>query len=217
MKKYISLSLILVMSFLIGGLKVNAEEATTTSSNSGTSYGSIQERKEAIKAERERIMSQREESKEKIEKLKESLRMESDQAKAKLKNDRLTNRQNVLKRFDQILNIVEINTQRVNNLITKAEGLKIDTTKAKDNLLAVETKLKTAETKTSEISALLAISTNEITAEQKAKLQTLKKDFQNSIKEAHELLKNTVKDLKGEVKSKTPEKVQDFARPMEDN
>ena len=69
-------------------------------------------------------------------------------------------------------------------------------------MATAETKLNDAKTKIIDANALLAVSVDKLSEENKAKLKTLAKDIQSLIKEAHKALNDSIKSLKDAVKIK---------------
>lgn len=156
-------------------------------------------------AKREEIKKQietiREEAKTKMEALRESIKNEKDVEKAKIKELRINGRENALQRFDAAVIRISDLKDRVNTQITKLEAKGINVTNAKVFVATAETKLTNAKNKIAEINALLALSINELTPENKTKLRTLAQETQTLIVEAHGALGDAIKSLKEEIKA----------------
>lgn len=224
-KKYLSFTMILVMALSVGVFYANAEDSNGTPEATTTSYTpSVKEKREAIKTEREAVRNEieskknelatkreevknkieaiRETSKTKMEQMREALKLEKDKVKAKIKEDRINNREQALKRFDNAIETISKNKERTNAHIVKVKALGVDTTSAETTLATVDLKLTEAKSKVAEMNTLLSTSVNEINKEQKDKLRTLTKETQTLIKDAHNSIKNAVKSLKDAIKAK---------------
>jgi hypothetical protein len=133
--------------------------------------------------------------------LKAGLKNEKNKAKAKIKELRITGREQALMRFDAA--VVRINDlkDKVNAEIVKLDASGIDTTDAKNFVATAETKLATAQSNIAQASTLLSGSTNQLSAANKTQLQTLAKDTQTLIVDAHQALNDAVNSLKDAVKA----------------
>lgn len=155
-----------------------------------------------IEAKQKENENAREQAKQKMEDLKAEIKNEKDQVKAKEKEDRITGRENALEKFDNAVERISELKDRVNAAIVALEAKGVVTTDAKTFALTADTKLTNAKIKIVEAHALLVVSINELTPENKASLITLAQDIQTLIKDAHLALNNAVKSLKDAVKLK---------------
>ena len=132
--------------------------------------------------------------------LRANIKLEKDAVKAKIKETRVAVRENALKRFDEA--VVRINNlkDRVNTQITKLLAKGVDTTNAENLVATAETKLSDIKTKIAEANALLAVSVDELTAENKTALKTMVKEIETMLRDAHKALNDAVKALKDAAK-----------------
>ena len=137
-----------------------------------------------------------------MESLRESIKNEKDAAKVKIKENRITGRQNALDRFDKAIEKISVPEARVNALIEKMAAKGVDVAKAKSFMQIVEAPLIEAKIKISEANTLFSVSINKLNAEQKNNLKTITKDIQTLINTAHQSLDNAVKALKNATKLK---------------
>lgn len=161
-------------------------------------------KREEIKEKRAEIANEikvrREEMKQKMETLREGLKQEKDQVKAKIKEARIEIREKALGIFDNIADRLSIAIEKVNTHITNLKAKGVDTTKAEEYVDIAEKKLDEAKTKITEVNGLLATSLDQLTAEDKAKIKTLKDEIQALYKETREALRSAVNSLKEAVK-----------------
>lgn len=234
MKKYLSLFIVLVLAF---GVSVNnsyAREGDVGSDDGLTPTqkiesekardvlkGKIEDRKENIgelkdkraeiktniEATREDFKAKREEAKQKMSDLREKLKGEKDRVKAKIKEARITGREKALARFDGAITRLNILKNRINAQIAKLEVKGVNVTDAKNFMATAQTKLDAADAKMAEINALLAVSIDQLSADNKTKLRTLAQDTQTLLKDAHDAMKDAVKSLKKQVKIKIDTRV----------
>ncbi len=159
----------------------------------------FEQKRETMKQAREAI---REEEKSKIDALKTDIQNEKDATKAKIKEDRVTSRAQAFDRFtkmeDNLVNLKD----RVNAQIISIDAKGIDTTKAKTLIATVETNLTNIKTKITTAGAIMTVSIDAITTENKTTLKTLTEDIQKLINDTHKALNATVKLLKDAVKTK---------------
>lgn len=158
--------------------------------------------KKEMEKNREAIEKMREEGKDKIEALREEFKKEKDAAKAKIKEERITGRLKAFERFTNVESRITELKDKVNANILKAEAKGVDTAKAKAFVVTAETALAGIKTKVTEVNALLAASTNQLTAETKASLVKLTQDLQALVKTAHQALNDANKSLRDAVKAK---------------
>lgn len=154
---------------------------------------------------KEEIQVVREETKQKIEDLRAKIKEEKDVAKAKIKEARVVGREKVLERFNVAIERMNILKDRVVDNIAKFEAKGVNVTEAKSFIIIIETKLTGVKTKITEANALLSVSIDELTKEDKIKLRTLAQDAQTLMKEAHQAINNAIKSLKESVKLKREE------------
>ncbi|MBI2627368.1 hypothetical protein HYW72_00370 [Candidatus Nomurabacteria bacterium] len=140
--------------------------------------------------------ARREEAKKKMEDLKAKIKEEKNTIKAKIKETRVAGREQALTRFDAAVKRVTDLKTRINEQISKLEAKAVDVTNAKSFIVTAETKLTAIGEKIVEVNALLAISIDVLTAENKTALKTLTKDIETLIKEAHKALNDGIKALK---------------------
>ena len=160
------------------------------------------ERKDQVEKMREEREALREGAKAKFQTLKEGIKNEKDQVRAKIKEARIIGREKVLAVFDKMTEKITNLKDRIVFQITKLEAKGVDTAKAEEFITVAEGKLGEAETKVAEINALLAISADQLSAENKASLRTLKEEVQNLIKETRQAFGNAVKSLKDSIQAK---------------
>ena len=137
-----------------------------------------------------------------MENLRESIKEEKDKVKAQVKENRIIGRENALMVFDNVIARLNLLKERVSAQIAKLEAKGVDTIEAESLTAEAETKLDAAKVKIIEINTLLAASTDEISAENKTKLKTLRDETQVLIKDARNALKDAIKSLRDAVKAK---------------
>ena len=167
----------------------------------------IEEQKQNIQNEKEKIQMQiqslRESAKQKMDGLKTQIKNEKNKTKAKLLETRIAGREEILKQLDERITNINSLKEKINTQIAKADTKGVDTTSAKAYISAAEAQLLIAQGKVTEVNALLAGTTNVLTAENKTKLNTLKNDVQNALKDAHAALTNALTSIKDGL-NKTP-------------
>ena len=206
MKKYLSLVSISTLALLLSTSFAFAQ--TTTPEPSANEYGQQvqaikQDLKTATDAAKADIEKARTAAQQKLDALKASLKNEKNKATAQLKQMRLNGREEALTRFDNAVARISTLEDKVNLQITKISAKNIDTTAAKNFVATADTDLNNAKAKITEATTLLAGSTNQLTKENKVKLQTLAKDTQTLIVQARQSLNDAVKSLKDAVKAQT--------------
>ncbi len=154
---------------------------------------------------KQKIEALRREAKGKFEALKEGIKNEKDATKAKIEALRITMREKALVGFDSIADRLSLLEDRITSTIEKLSAKGIDTEEATDFVDDSNDKLSEAKSKITEVNTLLGTSVNELSAEDKAKLQTLKSEIQTLLQAAHESLKSAVTSLKAAVKAKIGE------------
>lgn len=232
MKKYLSLFIVLVMIFTISFQAAQAETIPATNAGASVNANlSAEARLKAqadLKAKRDAMMAdlkgkraevkteiqtQREAMRTKIQAMRmdaktrmsawrESFKTEKDAARVKIKEARLNLREMALKRFDAAMARMTGLKGRINTHISNLEVKGVNVDDAKKFMATAETKLDAADAKTAEINALLAVSIDELGADNKAKLKTLAGEIQTLIKDAHLAMISAVKSLKDSVKIK---------------
>lgn len=159
--------------------------------------------KQKIETLRENIKNQievtREEAKKKMEALKNQIKGEKDKAKAEMKQKRIEVREKALQKFDEAITRIKELEDKINSKIATFEAKGVETAEAKASIAIAETKLSEASVKIVEINALLALSTDQLTSEQKATLKTLTEETRVLLKEAHNALVEAVKSLRASV------------------
>ena len=115
---------------------------------------------------------------------------------------RIVGREKALERFDNAVERISEWQIKVEAKIAELEAKGVAVATAKDFLATSETKLTAAENKIVEINAVLAVSIDELTAENKTKLRTLAEETQTLVVEAHKALRDAIKSLKDEVRIK---------------
>lgn len=204
MKKYLSLSIVLLLTFVVNIPTIRAEnEQEKTEDESSKIKTELGQKKDEIRVEmNQKIEIIRKEAKQKMEDLKVKIKGEKDEVKAKIKEVRITGRENTLKKFDATIEKINNLKERVNAQITKFEAKGVDVANAKSFATTAETKLIDAKNKIAEINTLLVASVNELSKTSKAKLKILTKDTQTLIVEVNKALKDATKSLKNATKSK---------------
>ena len=155
--------------------------------------------KQEIQAE---IKTRREEVKQNMKDLRDKIKEEKDTVRAKIKELRITGREKALERFDAAVERINGLKVRVDAQITKLEARGVDVINAENFVATAEIKLSDAKTKIVEANALLALSIDELGAENRTKLATLAKEVQSLIKEAHRALNDAIKSLKEAMRAK---------------
>jgi hypothetical protein len=208
MKKYISLLALLAIVLLPGTQILLAnEQESGDDSREGTPKiefkGEREEERDQIRANFGlRIETMRDKAKQEMEDLRTKIGEEKDEAKAKIKELRISGRENALGRFDQAVERMTALKERVNAKIADLEVKGVVVVDAKNFVATAETKLTDAKSKIAEINALLVVSIDELTLENKTKLRTLAQDAQTLIVAAHQALKDAVKSLRASVQVK---------------
>jgi hypothetical protein len=141
----------------------------------------------------------REEALKRMAELRASLKAEKNALKVKILEDRITGREKALERFDQAIERVENQKEKVEALIERFTAKGVETEKAVSLVTEADTKLYLAKEKTVEAHVLLSNSSEELTEEEKKVLQALSKEIQASIKTAHAKLNDAGKALKNAV------------------
>ncbi|KKP75488.1 MAG: hypothetical protein UR72_C0005G0005 [Parcubacteria group bacterium GW2011_GWC1_35_21] len=161
----------------------------------------MKELKAKREAAREALGAKREEVKEEIEKKREEIKLKREEIKTEIeiKREELKQKMRV---FDNVIARLNLLKEKVSAQIIKLEAKGVDTIEAESLTAEAETKLDAAKAKIIEINALLAVSTNEISAENKTKLKTLRDETQVLIKDARNALKDAIKSLRDAVKAK---------------
>ncbi|KKR43282.1 MAG: hypothetical protein UT78_C0005G0006 [Candidatus Nomurabacteria bacterium GW2011_GWF2_40_12] len=204
MKKYISLFVVLSMMLVVSTGVARAEN-----DNNGARLGELKLKAE-VKGDRDEVRAEmrlqiettREEAKQKMETLRERVKEETDKVKARVKEMRIVGREKALERFDNAVERISEWQIKVEAKIAELEAKGVAVATAKDFLATSETKLTAAENKIVEINAVLAVSIDELTAENKTKLRTLAEETQTLVVEAHKALRDAIKSLKDEVRIK---------------
>ena len=209
MKKYLGLFMVLSITFFVNA-NITKAEGTNFSVGAGINpqydgqNDNVNKDTQIIKKEevKNQIEVIREEAKQKMEALRESIKNEKDIIKAKIKELRIAGREKALERFDKAIERITDLKNNVNEKIAELQAKGIAVVDAKAFVATAETKLAGAKSKIVEINALLVVSINELTLENKTKLRTLAQDTQNLIVEAHRALRDAVKSLKAALKVK---------------
>lgn len=204
MKKYLSLFVVLALAFFLNVQGVRAEDSESESREEAGSILQVKTNVEGTVKMEDSDIETRGEVRLGLglEGLREKLKEERDSAKAKIKELRISVREKFLERFDKAVERITTLKAKVDAKIVELEAKGVVTVAAKNFSANAETKLTAAKSKVTEINTLLAVSINELTAEQKTKLRVLAKDTQTLIIEAHQALKEAVKSLRNEVKLK---------------
>ncbi|HEV7702523.1 MAG TPA: hypothetical protein VGO63_03740 [Candidatus Paceibacterota bacterium] len=226
MKKYLSLVIVFVLIFVVGAKMTRAENGPSANAGARTDVkaqlhlGDTEKIKEfrkeqegkrmELKAEMEtnraewkaKIEAMRSDAKGKFEALRTGIMAEKDAAKAKIKEARLSIREKALERFGGAITRITGLKDRINTRISELEVKGVNVADAKAFMATAQAKLDAADEKTAEINAFLAVSIDQLSAENKAKLKTLAADTQTLLKEAHAALKDAIKSLKENVKIK---------------
>jgi len=204
MKKYISLFMVLAIMLVANVGMVRAED-----DGDKEGWGEIKlkaevkgDRDEARAEMRLNIETTREEMKQKMETLREKIKDEKDAIKAKMEETRIVGREKALERFDNAIERISEWQIKVEAKIAELETKGVVVTNAKNFLATSEAKLTAAENKIAEINAILTVSIEKLTLENKTKLRTLAQETQTLVVEAHKALRDAVKSLKDEVKIK---------------
>lgn len=206
MKKYLGMFVVLALTLAVNvqtsraevgnGAKIEREKLKIEAREK---RDEIKNKKEVLKDE---IKNIRKEAKQKMENLREKIKEEKNEAKAKIKELRITGREKALERFDKVMERLDELKNKTSAQIVKFDIEGIVTTDAKTFMVTAETKLTAAKDKIAEINALLVVSINELTLENKTKLRTLTKDTQALVRDAHQAIKNAMKSLKEAIKMK---------------
>ncbi len=222
MKKQLIFLFIFAMTFFIGNRVINAEDGRDRMYHDASEQmeegrmmqsdgllapeqkrpkmeAQMRERREEIQKENETM---RAEAKTKMDAMRDSLKLEKDTVKAKIKEMRITERENVLKKFDAAVTRVNMLKDKINSQIAKLEVKGVATTDAKNYVTTVEEKLTTVGKKITEANALLSVSIDTLTTDSKATLKALAKDIETSLKDAHTALNDAVKSLRDAMKAK---------------
>jgi len=204
MKKYISLFMVLAIMLVANVGMVRAED-----DGDKEGWGEIKlkaevkgDRDEARAEMRLKIETTREEMKQKMETLREKIKDEKDAIKAKMEETRIVGREKALERFDNAIERISEWQIKVEAKIAELETKGVVVTNAKNFLATSEAKLTAAENKIAEINAILTVSIEKLTLENKTKIRTLAGETQTLVVEAHKALRDAVKSLKDEVKIK---------------
>jgi len=158
--------------------------------------------KNEINAKRQEMQTTIDSAKQKIADLKTKIKSEKDTAKAKIQEQRISGRELALSRFDTALERVTALKDKVSGVLAKNETNGLDVTIAKGFLATAETKITDAKVKTTEAYSLLSTSANQLSAENKVKLQTLAKETQDLILETQQALNDSIKSLKETLQTK---------------
>ncbi|MDP9249520.1 MAG: hypothetical protein M3M85_03380 [bacterium] len=203
MKKYLSFFAVLAMLLLVGAPAVSAVDGESDAVENKKKGEEVrkewQNTREALK---KGIEVRKEEAKKKIEALREGLKTEKDALVKKVKEARISGREKALERFDAAVTKMTALKDRVSAQVTKLEAKEIDTEEAGASLVIAETKLSEAKSKIADATALLGVSLDQLTAEEKTKLRTLAQEIQSLLKETRTSLGDAIKSLKEAVKTK---------------
>ncbi len=221
MKKYLSLLIVLLLVSGVGIRIANAIETTIDTHGevelNDDSKGKMDDLRNKMKEQRmglktefeakrqemkDKWVEMRMDAKAKMEALKSKIKEEKDAAKAKLKELRVTGRENALARFDVAIDRMDKLSDQVSLHITALGAKGVDVAAAQSFVVTAEAKLDAAKTKTIEANDLLSKSADQLTAEEKTKLQTLAKETHSLLQEARMALKDAVKALKDAIKVK---------------
>ncbi len=219
MKKYLSFLLVLTMTLLASTQIVRAENTVKNVSDIANGLDKAinistknltPEQKTAYMAARAKaeaslktnIKTMRAEAKVKMDVLKENIKNEKDSAKAKIKELRISVRENAVKKFDIVVKRISDLDDKVKAQITKLGAKGVDVTNATSLEATVGLKLADIKVKITDATTLLSTSINELTPDQKTALKTLTKDIQTLLNDAHTALNSAVKSLKDATKTK---------------
>ena len=146
---------------------------------------------------KQKIQSLRDAAMQKLQGLKDKITNEKNKAKAKAKQDIVSGREEALVRFDDTIQRIEDQRTKVEKQVSKMEGQgTVISDEIKGLSVTAESKLNDARAKVVEINTLLAKSINQLSKEDKTKLQTLTKDTQGLIKDAQKALNDEVFGLR---------------------
>src|SRR3989344_3182836 len=215
MKKYLGLFIVLVMVFSVSTVIRAEDDASSDDSSASKSLKSTERAnvQAGLKEKREmkdkrnegRIMIDqkrkdfKKEMEVKREKMKEEIQVVREETKQKIEDLRAKNKE------EKDVAKAKIKEERVVGNIAKFEAKGVNVTEAKSFIIIIETKLTGVKTKITEANALLSVSIDELTKEDKIKLRTLAQDAQTLMKEAHQAINNAIKSLKESVKLKREE------------
>src|SRR3989344_847738 len=181
------------MALAITVQNVRAEDVDVDEDGIKEAKSEMREKRENARAE---IKAAREISKQRIKELKEKVKEERDAAKAKIKEVRIIGRENALQALDQAVEKISKLKLRIDTQISKLEAKGVDVSNSESILVAAETKIAEAETKIVEASALLSISLDELSMDNRVKLGTKVREIQLLIRDAHKALREAIKSLK---------------------
>ena len=206
MKKHLSLVFVSLFAILFSASFAFAQDTTTPPADNG--YGQQvqaikQEMKTVTDTAKADIQKARMAAQQKMEALKATLKKGKSTAMTQIKQLRLSNREEALTRFDAAVTRISNIESNVNAEIAKLDATGINTTDAKNFVATAETKLTSAQSDIAQINTLLAGTTNQLSAANKTKLQTLAKDTQTLLVDARQALNDAVKSLKEAAKVQT--------------
>lgn len=206
MKKYLGVFIVLALTLAVNVQTSRAEDSDRVETEIKKLKPELKEKRDELKKGREvlkdEIKNIRKEAKQKMETLKEKIKEEKDAVKIKIKELRIMGREKALERFDKVAERLDELKNKISAQIAEFETKGIVTTNAKIFVATAETKLTAVGDKIAEINALLAVSINELSSENKTKLRTLTKDTQTLVRDAHQALKNAIKSLREAIKMK---------------
>src|SRR3989344_4810450 len=175
MKKYLGLFIVLVMVFSVSTVIRAEDDASSDDASASKSLKST---------ERANVQAGLKEKREMKDKRNEG-RIMIDQKRKDFKKEMEVKRE----KMKEEIQVVREETKQ------KIEDLRAKIKEEKD----------VAKTKITEANALLSVSIDELTKEDKIKLRTLAQDAQTLMKEAHQAINNAIKSLKESVKLKREE------------
>lgn len=199
MKKYLGLLVVLAFVVNINVGKAEDDASMKISDDLRTRVelqGNLQDKRMEIKT------AMRLEAKQRMQNLREKIKEEKDASKARIKELRIVGREKALERFDMAIEKMTNLKNRVNDHMAKFEAKGVNVAEVKSFVATAEAKLGEAGVKIAEANALLSVSIDQLTAQNKITLRTLAKEIQDLIKETHRALNDAIKALKDTVKIK---------------
>lgn len=211
LNKKLFLSSALLSLILVGG-NVFAEENTTTSETTGKTRESIRADIKKVREDRHsEIEGLKKEAKEMREQKKSEMEKEREDRKGEREDEREGNKLEkqtkaidirtklIVNRLSAAVERLGVLSQRITSRIEKVKATGTDTTKASELVTTAQTTIVKANENITSIKTLATVSptaTAEEIAAQKAQIKTLAKQTEQLLKDAHKMLQSTLPTLK---------------------
>jgi hypothetical protein len=196
MKKYSVLILVSIFTFFFGINITRADDSISPVNNIAPT--------ETVKTADE-VATSRASAEQKMQDLKDSISNEKNQSKAKLEMDRITGREEALKKFDGAVKKISDLDEKVNTEINNMEAQGVNVIEAKNLIAIAESNLNEANEQIAETEDLFSNSANELGVADKDNLKTLAGNIQNLVTESYQTLGNAIGALENTIQTKTAE------------